>query len=324
MSGTTGETPAEPGTGTGAETGTVPVGEVKTLPAPAPPEPLPPPPPPPSRPRRPVWPLVLALVFAIGFLLLAAGEGYLWHDAQKHRADATELAVLKAQLDDLRAAQAQAAPAPDSATVQAGLAQKYISLAAQVAAVQAQAASDHGALSMIQANATDLGKLTQRMELLNALGTARLALEAGQPVGQIPNAAPALARFASTAPPTEAQLRESFPQAARAAKEASIAGNGKSGFWAGVKLRLESMITISNGQRVIFGPPAAADLRAAGLALDNGDLAGAVARLQNLGPGAKAAMQGWLDQAQALLAARAALVSMAQGNGPQSNGTQDH
>jgi hypothetical protein len=275
---------------------------VKTLAAPAPVPPV-------IKPRRPLWPVA----FTLGFLVLAAGEGYLWYDAQAHRADATALAVLRAQVDDLRAAAQQAAPPADSVVVQADLAQKYASLAAQLSAVQAQVASDHGALSMVQANATDLGKLTQQMTLLNALGTARLALDAGQPLGQIPNAPPALAQFATVAPPTEAQLRESFADAARAAEAASLSADGGTGFWARVKLRLEGLITISNGNDVVFGPPGAAALNAARQALENGDLAQAVAALQGLNAPAQAAMAGWLADAQALLAARAALLAMAQG-----------
>lgn len=269
---------------------------------------LPAPPVAPRR-RRPVWPYF----FVLGFGALAAGEVYLWTQSQAHRADATELAVLRAQLDDLRAAQASATPPPDSVVVQADLAQKYAALAAQVNAVQAQAAADHGALSMMQANAVDLGKLTQRMALLNALGTARLALDEGQPLGQIPGAPPELAQFATAAPPTMAQLREAFAPAAKAAEAASLGDNGQASFWARARARLEGLITISDGDHVVFGPPAAAALNNARLALDNDDLAGAVAALQDLGPGAKDAMAGWLTQAQALLAARAALLTLAQG-----------
>jgi hypothetical protein len=259
--------------------------------------------------RRPIWPYI----FTLGFVVLAAGEVYLWTQGQAHRADATELAVLRAQMDDLRTAQANATPPPDSVTVQADLAQKYAALAAQLNAVQAQAADDHGALSVMQANAADLGKLTQRMALLNALGTARLAMDAGQPLGQIPNAPPALAQFATAAPPTEAQLRESFGPAAKAAEAASLGDNGQAGFWERARARLEGLITVSDGNQVLFGPPAAASLNTARLALENGDLAGAVAALQNLGPGAKDAMADWLAQAQALLAAKAALLTLAQG-----------
>jgi hypothetical protein len=262
------------------------------------------------RPRRSVWPVV----FALGFLVLAGGEGFIWYNVQAHRDDATELAVLRAQMDDVRATQARTAPAADSLTAQADLAQKYVVLAAQLAAVQAQAAADHGALSVMQTNAQDLGKLTQQMTLLNALGTARLALDAGQPLGQIPNAPPELAQFATVAPPVEAQLRGSFEDAARKASEASLTANGEIGVWTRTKLRLEGIITISDGSRVIFGPPAAKALNTARRALDNGDLAGAVAALQGMSPPAQAAMADWLSQAQALLAARAALVTMARGS----------
>ena len=272
-------------------------------PAPAPSAPAAP------RPSRSAWPVV----FTLGFLVLGAGEGYLWYNQQAHQADATQLAVLRTQMDDLRAETAHAAPAPNSVTVQADLAQKYADLAAQVNAMQAQEAADHGQLSQMQANSTDLGKLTTRIALLNALATARMALDAGQPLGSIPNAPPALAQFATSAPATEAALRQSFPEAAEAAEAASLSPDGKVGFWARTKLRLEGIITISNGDTVLFGPPAAAVLNQAGAALTAGDLAGAVADLQALSPPAQAAMAGWLAQAKALLDARAALMAMAQG-----------
>jgi hypothetical protein len=108
-------------------------------------------------------------------------------------------------------------------------------------------------------------------------------------------------------------LREAFPDAARAAETASLSAQGKTGFWDQVRLRLESVITISNGTHVLFGPPAAAALNQAQAALDAGDLAGAVAHVQTLSLTAQRAMGGWLPQAQALLAARAALVTLAQG-----------
>ena len=263
------------------------------------------------RPARSAWPVV----FTLGFLILGAGEGYLWYSQQAHHADATQLAVLRTQVDDMRAEAARTAqaPAPSSVVVQADLAQKFADLAAQVNAMQAQEAADHGQLSLMQANSTDLDKLTTRIALLNALATARMALDAGQPLGTIPNAPPALAQFATAAPPTEAALRQSFPEAAEAASAASLSPDGKVGFWARAKLRLEGIITISNGNTVLFGPPAAAVLNQAGATLTAGDLAGAVADLQALSPPAQAAMAGWLAQAKALLDARAALMAMAQG-----------
>ncbi|MBB5373837.1 hypothetical protein [Acidocella aromatica] len=273
------------------------------VPAPAPSTPVAP------RPPRSAWPVV----FTLGFLVLGAGEGYLWYNQQGHQADATQLAVLRTQMDDMRTEASRTAPAPNSVVAQADLAQKYAALAAQVNAMQTQEAADHGQISQMQANATDLGQLTTRIALLNALETARMALDAGLPLGTIPNAPDALGQFSTSAPPTEAALRQSFPAAAKAAEAASLSPNGKVGFWDQVKLRLEGIITISNGDTVLFGPPAAALLNQAETALAAGDLAGAVAKLQALSPASQAAMAGWLAQAKALLDARAALMTMAQG-----------
>ncbi len=293
------ETEPETGTQNAAETAAVTEAEAKTAPHPA-------------KPRRAVWPAV----FGVGFLLLAGGEGYLWVQQRARSADSTSLAVLRAQIQDMHATLAVLAktmPGPDNLTTQANLAQKFAALSAEVNAIQGQVAADHGQISMMQANAINLGALTQRMALLNVLETARMALAAGQPLGTIPGAPPALTRFADTAPPTLAGLRQSFAAAARAAKAASVSANGQSGFWARARARLEGIITVSEGSHVLFGPPATAALNQARAALEAGDLAGAVAALNQLNPPAQAAMQGWLAQAKALLAARQALLSMAQG-----------
>lgn len=214
-------------------------------------------------------------------------------------------------MDDLRAAAATTAPAPELITAQADLAQKYAMLAAQLNALQGQQAADHGQLALLQADTADLGKLTARMARLNQITAAGIALQAGQPLGDIQDAPAALQRFAGAAPPTMAQLREAFPAAARAAEAASLANGGQAGWWAQIKLRLEGLVTISNGAHVIFGPPAAAALNQARAALDNDDLAGAVAAAQSLSMPAQQAMAGWLGPAQSLLAARQALAAMA-------------
>ena len=295
------------------------------LPAPDPaakPEPPAPPPPPepkaapkaeppPQQPRRSFWPVW----FGLGFVILAGGEVYLFVQQQAHQADKTQLAVLQSQVADMRAAAAKTSPLANLISTQADLAQKQAALAAQVGAMQGQVASDHGTLAALQANTQDIGKLTARMARLNDVAAARMALEAGQPLGAVQSAPPALQLFADTAPPTMAGLRESFPAAARAAEAASLSNNGQAGFWAQVKLRLEGLITISNGAHVIFGPPAAAALRQARTALANDDLAKAVQALQTLSPPTQAAMASWLTPARQLLAARAALAQMAQQQG---------
>ncbi len=257
--------------------------------------------------RRSRWPYpLLALI-----LLVAGGEGYLWYRQQAQAANAAELAVLRAQVADLRAFALRSLPVADSATAQASLSVKLADVAAQVNAVQAQMAADHGALTTLQSNAADLTKLTARITLLNQITAARMALDAGQPLGTIANAPPALSNFATTPPPTEAALRLGFPAAARAAEAASIAGAAKGGVWAHALARLENFVTVSEGSHVLIGAPAAAVVAQARTLLDAGDLAGAVAQLDTLSPATQQAMGGWLAQARALVAARAALAAMA-------------
>ena len=236
-----------------------------------------------------------------------------------------------------------AAPAPPvAAAATAGLDQKLASLTAQVDAMQTQFAADHGVLTTLQANAIDLGKLnadigavqteatmdhaalttlqtnladldklTGKVSALGRVDAARMALDAGQPLGTIPDAPPALAKFADAAPPTEAALRLGFPAAALAANAASVNTSGKHGTWETIRARLENLITIRDENHVIVGAPAAGALAEAGARLDAGDLSGAVNVLDTLSQGTQQAMAGWLTQAKDLLAARAALATLA-------------
>lgn len=140
---------------------------------------------------------------------------------------------------------------------------------------------------------------------------ASLALGAGQKLGELPNAPPALARFANTDPPTLASLRLAFPAASREALGAARpATEGKplvTRLWA----QAQDLVTIRQGDKVLVGDPAAGALERARDALDAGDLAAAVAALGSLQGAAAQAMAGWLAQARALLAARAALAAWA-------------
>lgn len=260
------------------------------------------------RPPRSLWPVW----FALGFVILAGGEGYLYTQQRAHEADATTLAVLNAEVTDLRNNAARTSPVTALINTQMQLAQKQTMLAAQVNAMQGQVAADHGALAALQVNAEALSKLTHRMAQLNAIAAARMALQAGQPVGVVPNAPAALAVFADTAPPTLLTLRESFPAIARAALAASLAENSKAGFWAKARLRMEGIITIIDGNHVIFGPPAAGVIDTMRTALDNNDIAKAVAAANQLSPAVQAAMASWLTPARQLLAAQSALADMAR------------
>jgi hypothetical protein len=178
----------------------------------------------------------------------------------------------------------------------ADLAHRLDALATQAAASQREAAQISG-----------LASTAQRTARLQA---ASVALVAGQPLGQIPGAPPALARFADTAPPTEAALRLSFPQAAAAAERASRPSLEGKPFFTRLWLRAQQVVTVREDEHVIIGDPASGIIARARRALDAGDLAGCVTALGALEGPAAQAMAGWLDQARALLAARAALAGM--------------
>jgi hypothetical protein len=259
------------------------------------------------RPRRSLWPLL----GVAGFLILAAGEGYLYRLHQLIPNNSTAIAVLQAQVTGLQEYANRAQPAPDSVMVQADLTQKIANLEATVTVLQTQSAADHAAITTLAANSADLTQLTAKITLLNRLQVARMALDAGQPLGNIPNAPPALALYATTPPPTEAALVLSFPAAARQANLVSVERVQGKSFWSRVLARVEGLVTITNGAHVVVGAPAAAITSQAQALLDAGDLAGAVTALDGLSPTTQAGLGDWLTQARSLLAARAALLNMA-------------
>jgi hypothetical protein len=131
------------------------------------------------------------------------------------------------------------------------------------------------------------------------------------PLGVIEGAPPALARFAEAKPPTEAALRLAFPGDAKAALDASQPDTAGKPFGERLWQRAQQLVTIRDGNRVIVGDPAAGVLAHAQQQIDAGDLSGAVGSVSILTGPAAQAMASWLDQAKALLAARAALDTMA-------------
>jgi hypothetical protein len=153
--------------------------------------------------------------------------------------------------------------------------------------------------------------VASRVSKVARLQDAALALNAGKPVGDIPGAPPALAKYATVAPPTEAQLRMTFPAAERAALAAEQPDLTGAPFWQRVWEKTQGLVTIRRGKQVVVGNESAVALSDARAALDAGDLGKAVAALGSLSDAPKKAMAGWLSDAQSLLAARAALASMA-------------
>ncbi len=160
--------------------------------------------------------------------------------------------------------------------------------------------------------AGQLGAVAERSQRISRVQAAMAALEAGQRLGDIPGAPPAVARFALDAPPTEQALRGSFDRAADAAQHAeqpAIMDNQSFGgrLWT----RAQQAVTVRQGDHVVVGDPLAGVLgRARGL-LDAGDLAGAVAAVDTLTGPPAAAMADWAGQAHGLLDARKALSGLA-------------
>ncbi len=150
---------------------------------------------------------------------------------------------------------------------------------------------------------------TARIALLQ---TVRVALNAGKPLGEIPGAPPALAKFAFVAPPTEAALRLAFPAAASAAAQAGDPAGGALPLAQRMWQQVQTLATVQQGDKVLIGAPVTRVLAQAQARLDVGDLAGAVAALDQLDPGAAKAIAGWRADAQALLDARAALTVLAR------------
>lgn len=293
---------------------------------------------------------LLPAVAAVLFLALFAAVGWLWNQqlaltqrlAERPAAATDQLAALaqrlgtlEQQLAALQQRPAPAAPAPvdlkpledrvaalearppQSASDLGPLSQKLDQVAAEAAAAKAAEADMSGRLAALDqrlaAAEQQAGQLGARAALAQRLVQAQAALDAGAPLGDIPGAPPALARFAHAKPPTEAALRLSFPLAAAAAEQASRPSTAGKSFGERMWLRARALITVKQGDRVLVGPPAAEVLGEAQARLDAGDLAGTLTALDRLDGAAAAAMAPWRADAQGLLDARTALAQMAHG-----------
>ncbi len=220
-------------------------------------------------------------------------------------APAPNLAPLEARIAALEAKQ----PAETQLTAQVDTLGS--NLRAQQADLARRLDSDEARLATMERNAGQIATLADRANRLARIQAAQAALDAGQSLGELPGAPAALARFATATPPTLASLRLAFPDAARAALSASRPVATDKPLLERIWASAQDLVTIRQDGRVIVGDPAAAALDQAGIALDAGDLAAAVNAVASLsGPPAQA-MAGWLAEARALLAARAALAEMA-------------
>lgn len=284
--------------------------------------------------------LAAGILIAV-LIVLASGEAWLFKAQGGMPDQATQVANLTDQVNTLRgrfdalgskvdvlssklgtldarvASQATAqtktpASPPPTTQVSADLAGRITKIESDLASLSTTALADHAAITKLQQQGGDLPKLAAKAKQLAAVAQASLNLQNGLKLGSIPDAPPTLTRYTDTAPPTLASLKESFSRYADAA--ASAAGNTtkQGGFWQKVKGRVESLVTLRHKDAVLVGSSAAGTLGKAQIALDRDDLAGALAALKALPPVATATMKPWIDKANNLLAARAALAKMAE------------
>ena len=220
----------------------------------------------------------------------------------------TALAAVTARLDKLEQGSNQASQqVQQQAEQQAQAAQQGQDQAkAAVAALNTRVDKLEQGAGQAQTVARDAGRAIR-------IEAAQAALAAGQPLGAIPDAPPALARFATAAPPTESGLREDFPRVAAAARAASQPDLSHRSFLDRALARVQQSVTVRRGDRVLVGDPASGVLARAQNAVDAGDLKGAADTLAGLNGAAAAATRDWVDQVHALLEARASLAAMARG-----------
>jgi hypothetical protein len=301
--------------------------------------------------RRPL-PVGGILGLVVILLLLGAVAGYYaWHGqaVQQNRQIETldaKIGALQTNMTALAARRQMASP-PAVVKIPASLTGQINSVRQNVNALTASIATDHATIASLRSSeqsgldAADaslknlqsslasmqakfaalqssigaMPALAARARRLDRIAAASLALQNGQPLGTIQDAPPALARYATTAPPTEAGLRRAFPIAARQAIAAGGSVQGTGGYWQRLKMRVAGLVTVQRHGKVLIGSQVSGMLAAAQNDLDLGDLQNAVTTLQALPPQAKVAMQSWLDQANGLLAARHALADPALTNG---------
>ena len=225
-----------------------------------------------------------------------------------------------------RLADAEAAIAPRLAALDKSIADRVDAAGRQIderASAQARALDERLAAQQkaLDDRLAELGQRVaqaesaeRRVGFLAARGSIESALEAGRPLNQalrrLPGTAPeALRRYADAAPPTEAALRLSFADAARAAR-AAAEPQGQ-GVMDSALARLEGLVTVRRGDQVVVGDTVSGQLEQARRALDAGDLGAAIERLDAMAPQPRAAMADWLERARGLLAARSALRDLA-------------
>lgn len=212
--------------------------------------------------------------------------------AQGASADPAALASLRAEVEAMKA-QSAGVVSPE---VQAQL--------------DAQVKATADKLAQIEAQAKETAAEAVRQAALRQIAAA---LDSGAPylraVVDLKDLPPVIAEHAATGLPSLPALQASFPEAARAALEASL----KADMGATWSERVKNFLRATTGARALTpqeGTDPDAVLSRAEAALAKGDVAGAVAELGGLPEAGKAAMAGWLAEAQLRLDAEAALAPL--------------
>lgn len=293
----------------------------------------------------------LPLLCAIGFFVLAAAIAYLWWNmvppdqlaSQTREIDVLsehvaglqtklnqlsqlqsavtpgDLAKLNARVDTLDgrlANQAQLATQVDAASGRIeALSGQIQTLSAQeksaLDAVRQQISDVSSRSAAAEASAANVQSFSGRLDRIAKLQEAAFALSLGQPVGDVPGAPPALARYAHTPPPTEAQIRQDYAKAQAAALAAQQPDNASAPLADRMWERAQGLITVRRGNQVVVGDNTSVALNQAQSALEAGDLQRAIKAVETLKGDPAAAMADWLAKAKGLMDARLALAQMA-------------
>jgi len=284
---------------------------------------------------------ILFVVAVLLMLLAGAGGSLAYLLRQKSStgsADHAQIVALSQQIESLKSRITELATRrpPQSPLAQVGVEtkvpdqilarldaqdQKTTKLGAQIVTQEQKIASlatavlaDHAAVEQMQSSVGDLPKLAAQAIRMAQIQAAILALQSGAPLGTIPNAPEAVVRYATAAPPTEAGLRAEFEQYAAKAEAAGgkVDVGATGGIWARIRAHVISLVTIRRGDKVLVGSRADAVLSDARADLAAQNLAGAVQTLKSLPPASQDAMLPWMRKAENLLAARAALLKLAE------------
>ena len=249
---------------------------------------------------------------------LAAANGLVDRVAKLEAAPVVDLGALDQRLTALEARPTAQGASADPAAL-ASLRAEVEAMKAQSAGVvspevqaqlDAQVKATADKLAQIEAQARETAAQGVRQAALRQIAAA---LDSGAPyvraVVDLNDLPPVIAEHAATGLPSLPALQAAFPDAARAALEASL----KADMGATWSERVKNFLRATTGARALTpqeGMDPDAVLSRAEAALAKGDVAGVVVELGALPEAGKAAMADWLAMAQLRLDAEAALAPL--------------